>query len=213
MAAVSRYIHLNPVRAGMAENPAVYQWSSYGCFVEQREKPGCLETRKVLSYFSPKISEAIKEYKRFVENIEINALENPSKQAVEGFIIGGVGFADRVRKQMITAKNEQEKEIPQLKKLKPKPALESIIEAASYVFCCRREDIVRSGKKHNLARDIAIYIARTSTGLSCRELGEHFGGITGAGITMKYRQIKNLAEKEKGIRENIANISSRIFNI
>jgi putative transposase len=37
MLEVSRYVHLNPVRANMVEKPENYQWSSYGMYIGEKE--------------------------------------------------------------------------------------------------------------------------------------------------------------------------------
>ena len=209
---VSRYIHLNPVRAGVVEKPRDYPWSSYRCFAGEQKAPGWLEARQVLEQFSAKPSRARAAYRGFVEDISIGELENPIKGAREGFIIGSDGFADWVQGSIL-AKRPEEKEIPQLKKLKPKPAIEKIIEAVANEFGCSRDAIVRSGKKNNQARDIAIYIARTASGNSCKCLGEYFGGITGAGITMNYSRIKTLFVQDKKFGKKIEKINKQIFNI
>ena len=36
---ISRYIHLNPVRANIVERPALYQWSSYKTYMIPLRKP------------------------------------------------------------------------------------------------------------------------------------------------------------------------------
>ena len=38
----------------------------------------------------------------------------------------------------------------------------------------------------NKAREVAIYIARDMTGITCKDLGEFFGGVSGA-LTEKHR--------------------------
>ena len=48
---LSRYIHLNPVRAKMVTHPLEYSWSSYPVFAGKRRKPDWLITETVLSYF------------------------------------------------------------------------------------------------------------------------------------------------------------------
>jgi len=45
-----RYIHLNPVRAGLVNHPAEYQWSSHGDYVN--EPKGLVDTDTVLRLFS-----------------------------------------------------------------------------------------------------------------------------------------------------------------
>src|SRR6266498_2751571 len=50
-AELSRYIHLNPVRAGMAERPEDYRWSSYRSYIGQNSAPEWLQMGMILGYF------------------------------------------------------------------------------------------------------------------------------------------------------------------
>ena len=55
--ALNRYIHLNPVKAGIVSHPKHYQWSSYNAYMMGIE-PSPVDTAKILNYFNaPKISE------------------------------------------------------------------------------------------------------------------------------------------------------------
>lgn len=60
---VSRYIHLNPVRAFMVQNPLDYPYSSYRSFFS-RQKNQLLDIRELLSYFEGNQTEG---YRIFVE--------------------------------------------------------------------------------------------------------------------------------------------------
>jgi hypothetical protein len=70
---VSRYIHLNPVKAQMVEEPLAYEYSSYGGFVDS-ERAGkkktskyieeLVDTKKVLGCFQNNCRE---QYRMFVE--------------------------------------------------------------------------------------------------------------------------------------------------
>jgi hypothetical protein len=59
---LSRYIHLNPVRAKIVTNPSEFLWSSYPAFVGKIKAPGWLETGWMLSIFGRKKKEAIRNY-------------------------------------------------------------------------------------------------------------------------------------------------------
>ena len=61
----SRYIHLNPVKAQMADYPEDYLWSSYRTMIGITDD-GIIEKKKTLAYF-PKNS--IYQYREFVEDI------------------------------------------------------------------------------------------------------------------------------------------------
>ncbi len=67
---VSRYIHLNPVKANMVDEPLEYIWSSYNAYLDA-DSDRIIDDDKILSYFKDK-SRAL--YMSYVENIEINLL-------------------------------------------------------------------------------------------------------------------------------------------
>jgi REP element-mobilizing transposase RayT len=64
---VSRYIHLNPVRAGMAQRPEDYPWSNYGRLIRGEADP-LVDPRFLLGYFLGEDRGRQREkYRRFVE--------------------------------------------------------------------------------------------------------------------------------------------------
>lgn len=63
------------------------------------------------------------------------------------------------------------------------------------------------------ARDIAIYLSRDLSGVSCRELGEVFGGISVTAITMRYKQITKDVAGDRSLRGLVNGIRKSILNI
>lgn len=55
--ALGRYIHLNPVRAGVAESPQEYQWRSYKEYIGYPGS-GLVDTSDTLSHFSENANRA-----------------------------------------------------------------------------------------------------------------------------------------------------------
>jgi len=67
---VTRYVHLNPVRARLVEQPSAYPWSSYRAYLGLEQDPWALVQREtVLSLFGASPSEQIERYRRFVEEL------------------------------------------------------------------------------------------------------------------------------------------------
>jgi len=62
--AAVRYIHNNPVKAGIVNSPEKYSWSSYNDYIGVK-KCNSLITDKILSLFSENISESIKQFMKF----------------------------------------------------------------------------------------------------------------------------------------------------
>ena len=63
---LSRYIVLNPVRAGMCAEPEDYMWSSFRATLELVRRPGFLKSERLLSQFSSNLDIARCSYRKFV---------------------------------------------------------------------------------------------------------------------------------------------------
>jgi hypothetical protein len=110
--AVSTYIHLNPVRAGLIEagkeKLKSYRWSSYPWYVSAPGRaPDWLERRRVLGALRLK-SEERRGYEVYLEGraLEIGVkagrteLAEKWKALRRGWYVGGEGFAARLRGQI-----------------------------------------------------------------------------------------------------------------
>ncbi len=67
--------------------------------------------------------------------------------------------------------------------------------------------------KKNKAREVAIYLARDMTGITCKVLGKYFGGVSGALITMMHNRIAAESKKNKRLKGRIDKIRNQIFKI
>lgn len=79
---VSRYIHLNPVKANMVDGPLEYQWSSYNDYLDpDPDKDKIVDDEKILSYFKNK-SRVL--YMNYVESLDINiSIDEKIKEQME----------------------------------------------------------------------------------------------------------------------------------
>ena len=99
----------------------------------------------------------------------------------------------RVKETYLSSRTD-EKEISGPRKLKPALEIEGIIDRVADEFKCSRDAILVKGRKRNIARDMAIYLARDLTGESGVTLGRIFGNISGAGITLRYNHLSKEIE-------------------
>ena len=151
-------------------------------------------------------------YKAYVEGIEIKALKDPEEDIISGFVLGDIDFVNWVKDTFLLARND-EKEIPQLKRLKPKVSLKSVLQIVSDEFGCSKEKIREKGRKNNKARSLAIYLARDLSGATCSDLGNYFGGVSGAAITVRYNKIVKEMAGDKRLKRKVGKIKARIINI
>ena len=100
-----------------------------------------------------------------------------------------------------------------LNKLKPKISLKKILQTVSNEFGCSKEKIQEKGRKNNKARSLAIYLARDLSGATCIELGDFFGGVSGAAITVRYNKIAEEMAGDKRLKRKVSKIKTRIISI
>jgi REP element-mobilizing transposase RayT len=208
---LSRYIHLNPVRAGMVTELSTYPFSSYPALIGQVKAPNWLESTWLLSLFGKSRRNAAKNYRDFVEKADIASVENPGKDITGGFILGGAEFVNWVKETFLSKKGEK-KEIPQLRQLKPRRSPDMIVAAVCREFNCQAEQILRKGAKKNTARDVAIYLARELSGESGVDLGIYFGNISGAAITGRYNHTSEQIRGNRRLKGRVNRIKKTIVN-
>jgi REP element-mobilizing transposase RayT len=88
--ALIRYIHLNPVKAGIVSDPANYKWSSYNNYLNIKSEI-ITDTNEVLNYFSSNINEAKIRYKEFI-NMPVPDKEWEILDKVRNGILGDYNF-------------------------------------------------------------------------------------------------------------------------
>ncbi|GEM_PF-139242 len=88
-----RYIHLNPVRAGMVKKPDAHPWNSHHAYMDQGTMPW-VSTDRVLSHFSALIHTARERYKSFIsEGIREGHRPEFHRGNRAGRILGDKSFA------------------------------------------------------------------------------------------------------------------------
>ena len=111
---LSRYIHLNPVRAKIVELPEEYEWSSYSYYIGNKKYPEWLRIDFILGYFGKKLSEAQKNYKKFVGEMIDKQYESPLKDVVSSTLLGTQEFINFIKDKYLSGQKE-DKDLPALK--------------------------------------------------------------------------------------------------
>jgi len=99
---LTRYIHLNPVRAALVVRPEDYAWSSYRQYIGARRRWKWLETAWTLEQFGGAGREGQARYRRFVEEGLTLELADPMREAVSGVILGGERFVGWVCEEFLS---------------------------------------------------------------------------------------------------------------
>ena len=112
---LSRYVVLNPVRAGMVNDIDDWGWSSYSAMIGKASLPEWLETDWLLSQFGLSKKEAMIRYKNFVrEGIGLPPIWDGLKYQM---YLGDNSFIEKIQAINKNLANEQDlKEVPRLQR-------------------------------------------------------------------------------------------------
>lgn len=158
---LTRYLHLNPVRVKAVQDPAQYPWSTYRAYLGKGDGRECVEAGEVLAHFGNSDSEARKHYRRFVLDGIGEGHRDEYYEAVEGRVLGGSEFVEKVKVK------SGEKDRPKLK-IKPQAFFERVCKALGK----KPEDVVGAAKDRERVRlrQIVCYVGRAYTDLQVKTL-------------------------------------------
>ena len=109
---LSRYVVLNPVRAGMVRTPQEWPWSSYRGTAGFSEPPSFLTVEWVLSHFSKRKFESCKRYRKFV--LEGRGMPAPWEQLKRQVYLGSDQFVEEALNDV--SDDEKLDEIPKVQR-------------------------------------------------------------------------------------------------
>ncbi len=133
-----RYIVLNPVRAGIVNNPAKYKWSSYRHMIGSAVTRQFLTTEWVLAQFGSNTSFARNSYTKFVME-GINA-DSPMNDVQSDLILGDRSFIEELRNRVSKYKNDIH--IPKKQRYASRESLSSLFKNLKYIIKESRNKLV-----------------------------------------------------------------------
>lgn len=194
---LGRYIHLNPVRAGIVKRPEDYKWSSYKEYVLGRTEGAIADMGDTLYSFSKRRTIAAKKYQEFVyAGIKE---KSPLLKAV-GSVIGDETFREKVIKYLKGIPDKTE--IPEIKKIEARHKIEDIIKAVTEYYGTREDELLKRKKSTERQRKIAIYLCKTLSGNKNIEVGRVFG-ITLQAVTNVLRDIEKKTGEDKKLSKDL----------
>ena len=192
-AELSRYIHLNPVRAGMVKLPEDYRWTSYRFYTEGGE-PLWLNTKFILGYFGTGIPESRRNYMSYVNEKVAGGYFSPLMEVVASTILGSEDFVREIQQKMLEDR-PVDRDLPALRELKERPRPEKIYGVTRKVF-------VDNGR---LARLAGIYLCHRYSGAKLKEIGDLFL-LSESGVTQASRRFEAAMEVKAQLGKKVEEI-------
>ena len=202
LAAVVRYIHLNPVEAKKADDPKDYPWSSHHRYLKATKAPKWLAIGEVLSGYGSR-----RDFHEFVSSGSEEALLRFYSNKKRSPILGGEDFISWVKEGEFSVSGEHVGYETRILR----SGVSSVIKAVAEVFGVSDEDLFQGRRgKRNEARQVAMYLVRELCDSSLKEIAEVFKlgsyGSVGGACSVIERQIKF----DRALRRRIEQIGGMV---
>jgi putative transposase len=163
-----RYIHRNPVTAGLVQHPSDYAWSSYQIYAGKREAPCWLTCQELPTYFQG--PDHLLNMRIFIEaekntDDEIKEIHNPSD------LICNFGDINIIPNKCLQLPSEKITDEPRFAPV----SLQIVLECVAKHFDLHSDELlIFPGSISNIPRELSLFIARLHTGLKVQELANAF---------------------------------------
>jgi putative transposase len=193
-----RYIHLNPVRAGVARNPQDYKWSGHLCYLGITSK-SWLTVEYVLSQYSKGESTAQRRYEEFVlEGLDEEYRREFHHGSAEGRLLGTDKFIEKALEQAD-------------KKAERRYRVEDIINLVSKKSRVTIEELISLSRQRRLSK------VRSIIAFMVTEYGE--GTLSDYGrigrrdlstLSIGVNRIREEMEKNRGLRQRMRDMTKEL---
>lgn len=196
---LTRYIHLNPVRAKIVPKPEDYQWSSYLGYI-QPAKDSSIDRKHLPAdiHLDPQ------HYQAFVLEGLIQK-NNPFKKVYAGFILGQTSFIQeklKLLKEKVASQDFSYKD-----ELNGRIEAKDILTAVSKKYALDLTGANKLKNKKSEGKKIAVYLLQRYSGLSNVEIGQIFG-ISFSAVSKATASIESLMVEDKGLKKEIEGLVS-----
>lgn len=195
-----RYIHRNPLKAGLTDKIDKYAWSSHKGYLSVVRKWEWLNKRFIFSILTKDSRLWLKQYKRFMSVETDKELTETIESKRWPSIMGPSDFIDWVKGKYYALKADDD--IPQSKELAP--GNDAIIKAVCDHWNVAEDDLVKSKRgQFNEPRNVAIYLTRSLRHDSLQEICAQFK-------MNKYSSVSSIIERMKARIDTDRQIKKRI---
>lgn len=204
---IVRYIHKNPLRAGMVSQLEDYRWFSHPDYLASRQEGEWLYTDVILNMLSEK-TDIRQAYLKFMHNDNSDKMNGVFKTKRWPAILGCGSFVSRIKDEFYEKKRHRE--VPDSTQLAP-DRKQILKEVCRHYGVEEKELLTGQRGKENEPRNVAIYLCRTLRNDTLIELGQEFGmsGYSPAGSAVGRVVKKRL--KNQDLRKHIEKIKKSLF--
>jgi len=202
-----RYIHKNPVKAGMVKEMPDYEWSSYKGYLSYSKKWEWLHKDYIFSMITPKKKGRLKPFIEFMQDDDSQKVMDLFSKKNLPSIFGSESFITRIRGKYYFSKNDYE--IPESKSLAPSSD-EIISEICRYYNVSCDELLMTRRGVFNKPRNVAIYLLRNIRGDNLNDIKSIFKINAYSTVSSIIRKVTKLKKSDRMLQQQIETIRENI---
>ena len=204
-----RYIHRNPLKAGLAKKLSDYQWSSHKGYLSNAKKWNWLHKSFILSLFDRERREGIITYKRFISMESPEEINRIFSQSKFPSVLGSESFVEKVKDKFFHKKRHDE--IPESRRLAPDA--EKIKKAICRAYAIEENSLLSSRRGVlNEPRNVAIFLVRRLRGEKLEEIGRQFGISKYSSVSSVIEKMKRDIWADRKLRARVKSIEKTLYN-
>ena len=202
-----RYIHKNPVKAGMVKEMPDYEWSSYKGYLSYSKKWEWLHKDYIFSMITPKKKGRLKPFIEFMQDDDSQEVMDLFSKKNLPSLFGPESFITRIREKYYFSKNDYE--IPESKSLAPSSD-EIISEICGYYNVSYNELLMTRRGVFNKPRNVAIYLLRNIRGDNLNDIKSIFKINAYSTVSSIIQKVTKLKKADRKLQQQIETIRKNI---
>jgi putative transposase len=207
---LSRYFHLNPVRAKIVERPEDYPYSSYRAYIG-RGKDDIVDRDVVLGMMAKDSRKAIKLYRDFVSGAIGDKIESPLKKVFGGIILGTEEFIKETLEKLREEDLRQKKGISHAREFKQRYGAREIMDRVAADLNISPDEVCE--KRNRKIRGIIIYLIKRYTGFTNGQIGQCLGNLSEFAVAKAYQRFLKKLEKDQALEKEVEKLRKSLSNV
>ena len=202
-----RYIHRNPLKAGLVDSLSRYKWSSHKAYLSADEEWDWLYKAFIYKFLSKNKKEWIKRYRQYVSISEDDEATRILGRKKWPSFWGPQSFMDWVKGKFYEVKSDDE--VPQSKTLLPETG--EILSVVCEYYGVEEKTLYKSKRgTTNEPRNVSIYLMRQLRKNSLNEIGKQFGIEKYSSVSSIIERVKKLKREDQVLAKHVKEVSLRI---
>ena len=204
-----RYIHNNPVRAGIVNRAELYEWSSHRGYLSTAKKWNWLHKQYILSILARNPKQRLKLYRSFMAEEENETFLSKMNFKRLPSMLGDNQFIKTIKERFFERKRHLE--VPDSKRLAPDT--NDIIRAVCDLYGINNDQLHAAKRGTvNEARNMAIYLTRYLRGDSLKTIGNAFNIQSYSTVSSIVERFKVRMRTERGLLRKVKEVRMTLMS-